>query len=228
VSSRARTFANLSQERRAWQAGYELVAGVDEAGRGAWAGPLVAAALILPRDGAGRARLTRLLNARSVPQPLRDSKQLTALARERALDAIQEAGVAYAVAAVEPAAVDELGVGVANRAALATALARLTPAPDFALIDAFIPLDPPCRFQAVVGGDSSCVAIALASIVAKVERDRLMAQLDRLHPGYGFAVHKGYGTAGHAAAIERLGVSPQHRRSYAPVAEALARVPHAD
>lgn len=202
-------------ERRAWDAGRQLVAGVDEVGRGAWAGPLVAAALVLPRDPHARASITRALNRASAPA--RDSKLLTPLQRARALDVVRRLEVPHAVVEVWPDELDVLGLGQANREALRRAVAALSPAPEHALVDGYRLDGLCCSHESIVRGDSRCVSIALASIVAKLHRDAIMAALDREYPGYGFSRHKGYGTAAHAAALREHGVSPQHRRSFEPV-----------
>jgi ribonuclease HII len=202
-------------ERRAWAAGREIVAGVDEVGRGAWAGPLVAAALVLPRDPQARARITRAFHRADAPT--RDSKLLTPLQRARALDVITRLDVPHAVVEITPQEIDELGLGPANRIALCRAVAGLEPAPEHVLVDAYRLDDLDCPHEAIVRGDNRCVSIALASIVAKLHRDAVMQRLDCECPEYGFAAHKGYGTAAHARAIAAHGISPHHRRSFAPI-----------
>lgn len=208
-------------ERAAWKAGFEVVAGVDEVGRGAWAGPLVAAAVVLPQDPVQRARLTRLFNHHGL-QP-RDSKLLSAEERIEVARAVRFIGLPTAIHEVAPDELDSLGLGVANRVALCSAVEKL-PGVDFALVDAFRLDDLCCEFQSVVSGDRHCLSIALASIVAKVHRDAIMAELDHEYPGYGFAAHKGYGTRAHAEALDSLGACPAHRRSFRPVAERIVRV----
>jgi ribonuclease HII len=210
----------LHFERQLWSGGHEVVAGVDEVGRGAWAGPLVAAAVALPRDGRERARLTRVLNRAGVD--IRDSKQLTPSQRERARDIALEFGLNAAVAEVCVAELDDVGLAEANRAALARAAAALDPRPSFVLVDAFRLRDLACGHEAIAGGDACCTTIALASIIAKVHRDALMRRLHEDFPGYGFCDHKGYGTPRHAEAIAQHGVTAHHRRSFAPVARAIA------
>jgi ribonuclease HII len=189
--------------------GFRLVAGADEAGRGACAGPLVAAAVILPDGG--------------VPG-LRDSKQLTAAARERLYGAITSCAVAWACAEVPPADCDALGMQEADLRGLRLAITRLDPAPDFALTDGFAVPGLPCPSLAVWKGDKVAACVAAASIVAKVTRDRLMAALAEEWPGYGFERHKGYCTAAHDAAIARLGACPAHRTTYDNVRRACARL----
>lgn len=194
------------------------MAGVDEVGRGAWAGPLVAAAVALPASPRERARLTREL--RRLDTAIRDSKLLTAAQRERAYAALTALDVPAAVVTISPDEVDALGLGAANRAALCRAASALQP--DHVLVDAFRLDDLPCGHDAIIHGDALCASIALASIVAKVTRDRIMIALHEEWPAYGFAEHKGYGVRAHAAAITRHGVTPHHRASFAPIARALA------
>jgi len=189
------------------------VAGADEAGRGAWAGPLVAAAVIFPPNEA----LGQVLCAR-----VRDSKALTPKQREEIYPEIVASAVAVGLAVVPPAEVDEAGLSQANRAALLAALQNLSPGPTFALIDFFSLEGLPIPYKSLAQGDAHCLSIAAASVVAKVTRDRLMAEWDRTYPGFGFAQHKGYGTPRHRQALLRLGPSPIHRRSFAPIRQALA------
>jgi ribonuclease HII len=188
------------------------VAGVDEAGRGPLAGPVVVAAVILdparPVDG------------------LADSKVLAQAARERLSDAIVERALAHAVVVVEAGEIDRLNVLRATLAGMARALRGLDPAAGHALIDGNrLPSDLPCPATAIVDGDALEPAISAASILAKVARDRLMVALDARHPGYGFAQHKGYPTPEHLAALARLGPCPEHRRSFAPVRACLEAAP---
>lgn len=212
---------SLQYERAAWRAGYEIVAGADEVGRGAWAGPLVAAAVVLPKDAGIRRKLTRLLN-QSHLQP-RDSKLVPPAERYQIVDILRVLHIPMAVSELSPADIDELGVAVANRTALCKAVLAL-PGVDYALLDAFRVDDLTCDGQAIIGGDRRCLSIALASIVAKVHRDQIMVRLDASYPGYGFGQHKGYGTRMHSEAMDTLGVCDQHRRSFRPVAECLVRV----
>jgi len=199
------TPATSRLERTLWKEGFELVAGCDEAGRGALAGPLVAAAVILPFNGRVRG--------------LRDSKQLTPLARERMFDKVLQIAVARSVVFIENERVDQLGVHHANLVALQQAIRGLAVVPDYVLADGFALPDLSCPSLAVPGGDSVSVSIAAASILAKVSRDRMMEELDRAHPAYGFFRHKGYATSEHYAALREHGPSPLHRRSFLPVAD---------
>lgn len=197
-------------ERRLWAEGWARVAGVDEAGRGPLAGPVVAAAVILPPD-------VEL-------EGLRDSKRLPEGARERLYARIVEVAVCWSVGAAEPEEIDALNILRATHQAMARALAGLSPAPHGALVDGLPVQGLACAHRAVVRGDSLCVSIAAAAVLAKVTRDRRMEELDRQHPGYGLARHKGYGTREHLEALRELGPSPCHRRSFAPVA-AVCGVP---
>ncbi|MGB3748439.1 MAG: ribonuclease HII [Rhodanobacter sp.] len=181
-----------------------LTAGVDEAGRGPLAGPLAVAAVILDP-----ARPIRGLD---------DSKKLSEARRETLFPRIVERALAYCIVLVEPEEIDSLNIFHATMTGMRRAIAGLAPAAQHALIDGNkLPPDLPCPARAIVGGDALEPAISAASILAKVTRDRLMVQLDALHPGYGFALHKGYPTPAHLASLQRLGPCALHRRSYAPV-----------
>ena len=187
----------------------KLTAGVDEAGRGPLAGPVVAAAVILDP-------------ARPIPG-LDDSKRLSPQRRE-ALDAeIRARAAGWAIARVDVDVIDAINILEATMLAMREAVARLDPAPERVLVDGNRCPDLPCPARAVVRGDAGVAAIGAASILAKVARDREMVEMDRRYPGYGFARHKGYGTRAHREALLRLGPSPIHRRSFAPVKSALSR-----
>ncbi|MDE2802379.1 MAG: ribonuclease HII [Chloroflexota bacterium] len=204
------TRPDWSAERLLWKQGYLRVAGVDEVGRGPLAGPVVAAAVVFPRG----------FTSRRLPG-LRDSKQLTAAARERLAPRVRALAVAVGVGSASPSEIDALGIVGATVAAMTRAVRELPAPADHLLVDA-LPLDCdglPCR--PIVHGDALCCSIAAASIVAKVVRDALMEDLDAQYPGYGLARHKGYPTAEHLAALERLGPTPLHRRSFAPVRRLL-------
>lgn len=185
------------------------IAGVDEAGRGPLAGPVVVAAVILDpaRPIAG----------------LADSKQLRE-AQRLALDGeIRARALAFCVIEVDAATIDRLNILQATLLGMRDALRGLAATPDEALIDGNkLPQDLPCPARAIVDGDALIAEISAASILAKVHRDRLLVELDAVHPGYGFATHKGYPTAEHLAALERLGPCPAHRRSFAPVKRLIA------
>jgi ribonuclease HII len=203
------TRAELSFETDLWSAGYRRVAGVDEVGRGAWAGPLVAAAVILPADAHAVAPLLGAVD---------DSKKLTPRTRERLFDVIQAHAEAIGVGNASAEEIDAVGIAQANRLALARAIGHLGVQPDFVLLDFFTLPQLPLPQRGVPHGDARSLSIASASVIAKVTRDRWMAEQDDSHPGYDFARHKGYGTAMHSAALTALGPCVLHRRSFAPVA----------
>jgi len=184
------------------------VCGVDEAGRGPWAGPVCAAAVIL--------------KPRAIPKGVDDSKKLTAKAREALEVEIKSTALAWAVAFASVEEIAELNILHATGLAMRRAVEALAPAAEFALVDGNYKFILPCPIRTVVGGDSLSASIAAASILAKVARDRLMREMDELHPGYGFASHKGYGAPVHISALRELGPSPIHRMAWAPVRMALA------
>jgi ribonuclease HII len=200
---------HLEHEARRWASGFGYLAGVDEAGRGAWAGPVVAAAVILPPDDP---QLQPRLEG------VRDSKQMTARQREAWAMRILDLARAVGVGTTSSEEVDELGLIAATRRAMRQAIDALRPAPDYLLIDHLLLKGVPIPQTALTHGDALSLSIAAASVIAKVWRDRHMAELELACPGYGFAEHKGYGTRFHQAALGRLGPSPFHRRTYAPVA----------
>lgn len=182
------------------------VAGVDEAGRGPWAGPVVAAAVILDPD--------------NIPEGIDDSKALNAETRE-ALYAEIAARAQFGVGIAEVARIDRINILQATLWAMRRAVAQLKSRPKVVLVDGDRSPRVACECRTVVGGDALCLSIAAASIIAKVTRDRLMIALARECPGYGFERHKGYGTPEHQEAVKRLGVSPHHRRSWRPTQLAL-------
>ncbi len=196
--SRWRAFCD--PERRLWAQGYRRVAGIDEAGRGPLAGPVAAAAVILPPD--------------FTHHPLDDSKRMTPRARQMAEAEIRSAAIQYAVGLAGPEEIDRHNIMGALLLAVDRALGELDPAPDFALVDGRTLTRCRVPHRAMVRGDGRCRVIAAASVLAKEERDRIMTALDRQYPGYGFARHKGYATAEHRAALRRLGPSPVHRRTF--------------
>lgn len=180
--------------------GFQTLCGIDEAGRGPLAGPVCAAACILPRD-------------LEIPG-LNDSKQLSAKKREALYAEITERALAWAVCMVDEKRIDEINILQATFEAMRGALGALSVRPDFCLVDGN--RDPKLGIptQTVVKGDARCATVAAASILAKVSRDRLMTELDAVYPEYGFAIHKGYGTKAHYAALDRYGLCPIHRRSF--------------
>jgi ribonuclease HII len=186
--------------------GFAHVAGVDEVGRGCLAGPVVAAAVVLHPD-------------RHIPGVC-DSKAVPAAERERLYDRILRHAVAWAVAEADPSEIDRINIHQAGLQAMRRAVLALVPAPDIVLVDAFRVPELPMPQRGVKHGDRRCTAIAAASIVAKVTRDRLMIRLGLIHPGYGFERHKGYSVPEHVDALARLGPTIHHRRSFAPVAAA--------
>jgi len=190
-------------ERGLRRAGYRYVAGVDEAGRGPLAGPVVAAAVVLD----GRSRIPGL----------QDSKRLSPRQREEVAEAIRRKAVSWAVAQATVEEVDRLNVLHASRLAMRRAVEQLSVRPSVVLVDGGWGLVTDLPQREVVGGDGTVACIAAASVLAKVERDRIMVELDRAYPGYGFAQHKGYACPAHLEALRRLGPSPVHRRSFAPV-----------
>ncbi|MGA9351371.1 MAG: ribonuclease HII [Anaerolineae bacterium] len=199
---------DLREEMALYAEGYRHIAGLDEAGRGSWAGPVVAGAVILP---IGQPDLSQQLEG------VRDSKQLTPRQRERLYGAIRSAALAVGVGIVPPDMIDESGIVPATRQAMGLAIVQLDLSPDFLLIDFLNLPGLSIPQKGITGGDALSLSIAAASIVAKVTRDRWMIQLDARYPGYGFARHKGYGTRQHRESLARLGLSPVHRLSYAPM-----------
>jgi len=203
----------LRFERQAWSAGCARVAGVDEAGRGPLAGPVVAAAVIF--DPA-----FLVAQERGELAGLTDSKKLSPAKRDHFFALLaNRAELSIGVGRAEVEEIDRLNILRATHLAMARALRALPGLPDHALVDGLPVPGLPCPSTAVVGGDGLSLSIAAASVVAKVTRDRLMQELDGLHPGYGLARHKGYGTPEHLEALRRLGPSPCHRRSFAPVSQ---------
>ena len=199
---------SLRHERELRKAGLEIIAGIDEAGRGPLAGPVVAAAVILP--------------ARFRHKTLTDSKQLSAAVREAIYGELTAAGcgVTWAVSIAGNEEIDRINILRATHEAMRRAVAALSVPPQHALIDG-LPVRPfPVPHTALVGGDALSLSIAAASVIAKVTRDRIMREMDALYPGYQFSQHKGYGTAGHLAMLRAHGPCPIHRRSFLPVRQA--------
>lgn len=180
--------------------GCRLVAGVDEVGRGCLAGPVVACAVILPDSG--------------YPEGINDSKKLSATKREMLSEKIRACAVAWAIGTGSVEEIDDINILQASRLAMLRAVQALKPGPHGLLIDGRDKIESPLPQRAVISGDRLSVSIAAASIVAKVYRDRLMGDLDALYPGYGFAGHKGYGSESHRLALQSLGSTPLHRKSF--------------
>lgn len=198
-------------ERELWEQGFAHVAGVDEAGMSPLAGPVVAAAVILPKG----------FHLAGVD----DSKKLTAEQREALAPCIRRDAIAWAIGSVEPEEIDRINIYRAGLLAMRRAVEKLATRADYLLIDARSLRELPVPQRGIVRGDAQSISIASASILAKTTRDALMVELDRRYPGYGLARHKGYPVAEHVRALRALGVSPVHRRSFAPVRIALGEVP---
>jgi len=196
----------FAEERALHARGYRIIAGIDEVGRGALAGPVVAAAVILPIQ----------INAPWLSQ-VRDSKQLSPIKRSSIFEKIQKAELATGIGMVPHTDIEEQGIVRATQKAMSQAIEKLPLAPDFLLIDAMALPDVLLPQKSIIHGDQLSLSIACASIIAKVSRDRYMVKLDSLYPGYGLACHKGYGTKRHLSSLAELGPCPIHRRSFAPV-----------
>jgi ribonuclease HII len=199
-------FPNLDHENELESQGYELIAGVDEVGRGALAGPVVAGAVILPHP-------TNL----SWLGLVRDSKELDSKKRESLFDLIKKEAVAAGIGIVPPQVIDSINILKATKLAMRQAVEKLARQPSFLLIDRVTLPQCPIPQRGITRGDKLCLSIACASIIAKVTRDRMMEEFDQIYPGYGFGQHKGYGTGGHLSCLQRLGPSPIHRLYFAPV-----------
>ena len=197
---------NLNEEDKLKSQGYELIAGIDEVGRGALAGPVVASAVILPHPT-------------ELPwfELVRDSKILNSRKRESLFDLINKEAVAVGTGIVPPQTIDSMNILRATRLAMMHAVEKLPRQPSFLLIDRITLTQCPIPQRGITRGDKSCLSIACASIIAKVTRDRIMEEFDRIYPGYGFARHKGYGTGRHISCLQKLGPSPIHRLYFAPV-----------
>jgi ribonuclease HII len=198
-------------EQELWRSGYELIAGVDESGVGPLAGPVVAAAVILPRDFKAPG--------------LWECKRLLADKRPQFWSVIVKCATAVGIGVVDVEELDRINIHQAALKAMRQAISCLPVNPDSALVDGFSVPGLEVFQRPIVDGDQYSISIAAASVVAKVTRDRIMERLDRLYPGYGFANHKGYGTREHRAALQRLGVCPIHRRSFAPIVQLIEGAP---
>ncbi len=194
----------LKYEKAAQAEGAERIAGVDEVGRGALFGPVVAAAVVLPAECRIRG--------------LRDSKQLEAADRERLAKIVEQRAIAFAIEEVDAETIDRVNIYQASKLAMLGAVRRLLPAPDHLLIDA-LRLELPCKQTSIIYGDSLSLSIAAASVIAKVYRDRRMCEYHEQYPQYGLASHKGYSTPEHKRALMEHGPSPLHRFSFRPVAQ---------
>jgi ribonuclease HII len=197
-------------ECEAWARGFRRIAGLDEVGCGPLAGPVVAAAVILPR------RCRALIG-------LRDSKRLTEKKREDFYELIRDVAFGFGVGIVDAKIIDAVNIRQAARRAMEQALRQLSPPPDFLILDAIRLPNVMIEQRMVIKGDGLCMSIAAASVLAKVTRDRLMVEAHRRFPEYGFQAHKGYGTAEHLRCLRRYGPCSLHRRSFLPIRKALAR-----
>jgi len=204
-------FPNLDEEDKLKSQGYELIAGIDEVGRGALAGPVVAGAVILPHP----ANLPWL-------GLVRDSKELTSGKRESLFDLINKEAVAVSIGIVPSQVIDSINILKATKLAMMQAVEKLPKQPSFLLIDRVTLSQCPIPQRGITRGDKICLSIACASIIAKVTRDRIMEEFDIKYPGYGFAQHKGYGTGKHMSCLRKLGPSPIHRLYFAPVKNLIA------
>lgn len=196
----------LKYEKEAYDEGYQYIIGLDEAGRGPMAGPLVVGGVIFPKDYYNEA--------------INDSKQLSEKKREELYDLIIENALAYQIEIIDVEEVDRLNVYQASKKGMLDAIQHISIHPDFALSDA-MPLGDAIPHEAIVKGDSLSISIAAASILAKVTRDRIMKEYDKVYPEYGFAKHKGYPTKQHKEALHQYGVTPIHRKTFKPVMDML-------
>jgi len=202
---------DVAEESALHARGFRLVAGIDEVGRGALAGDVVAAAVVLSADGSVLQRL----------RGVRDSKQMTPRQRSTLYSTIQAEAIAIGLGRVSAQDIDRMGIVQATRQAMSLAVAGLGVPPDYLLIDALYLPEVAIPQKPIIKGDARCLSIAAASVIAKVTRDTMMVELDAVYPGYGFARHKGYGTAFHCQSLGILRPCPDHRRSYAPVRAAM-------
>jgi ribonuclease HII len=203
-----RVFPHLALEQKLWRQGLCVVAGVDEVGMGPLAGPVVAAAVVFPSVA------TAATDDQSFPAGVRDSKALTAKAREQLDQQIRQMALGVGIGVVEVEEIDRINIYHAGLKAMRLALAQLPLATEHVLVDGRSMPDLPCPQTRIVKGDRDVYSIAAASIVAKVYRDQLMIAFDQLYPEYGFARHMGYGTVAHRDALRRCGPCPIHRRSF--------------
>ncbi len=201
---------SFAEEAKLEAQGYQYIAGIDEVGRGPLAGPVVAAAVILPCH----------IDTPWLSQ-VKDSKQLSPARRELLFHHIHEVAISIGIGVVHHKIIDTEGIIRATRLAMKLAIGQLSPPPEFLLIDYMRLPEVPLPQKGITNGDSLCFSIACASIIAKVSRDHMMRELDGIYPGYGLAQHKGYGTREHLACLCRLGPSPIHRQSFKPVKDII-------
>jgi len=203
---------SFAEEKLLEAQGYQRIAGIDEAGRGALAGPVIAAAVILPCN----------IDAPWLTQ-VKDSKQLSPAKREFLFHHIHEIAISVGIGMAPNEVIDTQGVIKATRLAMKLAIDQLLPPPQSLLIDYMLLPEVPLPQKGITNGDCLCFSIACASIMAKVTRDQLLIELDKIYPGYGLAQHKGYGTKKHLACLYQLGPSPIHRRSFKPVKDIVGK-----
>ena len=190
-----------SIETELYKKGFEHICGIDEAGRGPLAGPVVVAGVIMPKD--------------SMIEGVNDSKKVSEKKREKLFDIITEEAIAYGVGIIDQKEIDRINILNATKEGLTMAVKELNPKPDLIIVDALSKIDTEgIPYKSIIKGDAKCYSIACASIIAKVIRDRIMRQWDEVYPQYGFIKHKGYGTAAHIAAIKEYGLCPLHRLSF--------------
>ena len=216
VLTNKKSVPTLLEEMALFEQGYCFVAGLDEAGRGCLAGPVVAAAVILPLSPSTNEKEADIMTYLA---GVNDSKQLTGSMRERLYDVVMQHALSVGIGIGSVEVIDERNILQATKHAMRLALKQLSPSPQALLLDALLLPDIPLPQRSIIKGDARCLSIAAASIIAKVTRDRLMVQLHSHYPEYGFNQHKGYGTPAHLAALQQYGATPHHRRSFAPVRE---------
>jgi ribonuclease HII len=202
---------SLIEEKSLYKQGYQYVAGIDEVGRGPLAGPVVAAAVIMPK---------KIKRSEWVDQ-VKDSKLLSSHQRERLYNRIVDITVSFGIGIISSHVIDTQGIAKATRLAMKQAVEQCNPSPVYLLIDYIKLPEVSLPQKGVVNGDSICFSIACASILAKVTRDRIMVELDKEYPGYGMSKHKGYGTKEHLDSLTRLGPCLIHRRSFQPIKETI-------
>ena len=189
------------QEKELMEKGFKTICGIDEAGRGPLAGPVVVASVIMPAD--------------SMIEGVNDSKKISEKKREKLYDQIIEEAICYGVGIVDNIGIDEMNILNATKKGLTMSLQELTVKPDLIIVDALTHIDTlGIPYESIIKGDAKCYSIAVASIIAKVTRDRIMREWDEIYPQYGFIQHKGYGTAKHIQAIKEYGLCPIHRRTF--------------
>jgi ribonuclease HII len=200
-------------EEALYNMGFSCVCGVDEVGRGPWAGPITAAAVII----------NKISNLKFQKLEINDSKKLTENKRENIFnELIKNKDIIYSIASISAGEIDRIGLGVANQLVLKRAIEGLSQKVDYALIDGFTLKNLEIKHEGIIKGDQKVLSIAAASIIAKVSRDRYMIELSKKYPQYGFEEHKGYGTKKHIEALKKFGTCPEHRKSFKPIAKLIS------